>query len=255
MPPLLEFNPFIPPINLPQNDNVTQSNGHNGSSLGEGILWTLIFLPQEFSVSSTNKPQNDCIFIPPSSTLQFSLRKAQTALHHWAGVMSLVERQHALLKKHKAPAIPAHSEEQMCLWRKRKWMSERKKRPIWEADDRLNGLLESCLNRKIWLKDNSNGGFQRSPDRTSKKRMMKTEMLLMAKHPSKVDRSTEMSRGNAERLSWCMYSKVAFTLGLTALSKPEMDSTASPIGLFSHCTSGFKQWHVWIINAITTVSN
>lgn len=126
MPPLLESNPFIPPIHLPQNDNVTQSNGHNGSSLGGGILWTLIFLPQEFSVSSTNKAQNDCVFIPSSSILQFSLRKAETALHHWAGVMSLVERQHGLLKKHKAPTIPAHLKSAKLLMKKEK-MNEREK--------------------------------------------------------------------------------------------------------------------------------
>lgn len=110
-----------PSIHLPQNDNVTQSNGHNGSSLGGGNLWTLIFLPQEFSASSTNKAQNNCIFIPYFYSLQFPLWKAETALHHWAGVMSLVERQHALLKKHKAQTIPARSEEQKCLWKNNEW--------------------------------------------------------------------------------------------------------------------------------------
>lgn len=118
-------------IHLPQNDNVTQSNGHNGSSLGGGNLWTLIFLPQEFSASSTNKGQNNCIFIPYFYS-QFPLWKAETALHHWAGVMSLVERQHALLKKHKAQTIPARSEEQKCLWRN-KMNEKRKKWPIWEV--------------------------------------------------------------------------------------------------------------------------
>lgn len=110
-----------------------------------------------------------------------------------------------------------------------KWMRKTKSGGTCGKQMTINGLLESCLNRMIWSKDNSNGRFEKSPDFSKPRwKRIKTEMVLIVKHPSKRRQIHWNVSGKCKEIELVHVQQCtdAFTLWntLTALSKLEMDS-------------------------------